>query len=190
MNTVRSVQHWQLAELFDHCFLETFQTRCLGGAREPVYLPGDATGTAQLCYREDHAASALHEISHWCLAGAQRRQRVDFGYPYIDAPRSLVQQVTFLRCEVRAQALERLFAELVNVPFRCSFDDVDDRFVQLRPGFAAAVDSVHAQLQRQKLPARAAQFASALSALHSRVTLPSGSVNGAVRTCPTADRSS
>ena len=39
----------------------------VGGAAEPLYLPDRGTRTAELHYREDFAASALHEAAHWCI---------------------------------------------------------------------------------------------------------------------------
>lgn len=152
----------RIAQLFNSCFAATEQTRCSGGADEPLYRPARAGRCAQLQYRGDHAASALHEISHWCLAGRGRRQLLDFGYNYVATPRSLVAQVRFLRSEIRPQALERLFARQAGILFRCSFDDVEDRFLALRPGFEAAVKITSEQFERHGVAPRAQQFLAAL----------------------------
>lgn len=157
----------RIASVFDDCFGSSHRTRCIGGEAEPLYLPGVGDECAQLRYRGDYAASALHEISHWCLAGAKRRTQTDFGYAYAAAPRSLVDQVQFLRAEVRPQALERVFAKGAGIAFQYSFDDVEDRYVQLRPGFRAAVDATHQRLLRELgsgagLP-RAQRFCAALA---------------------------
>lgn len=134
----------------------------MGGAREPLYQPGQAGGPAVIRYREDFAASALHEIAHWCLAGPQRRQRLDFGYRYQPPPRSSAEQERFLEYELRPQALESLFAERAGISFRPSFDDVEDRHLSLRPGFIRALQCERESL-RDALPVRAARFAQALS---------------------------
>ncbi|MGI9326485.1 MAG: elongation factor P hydroxylase [Pseudomonadales bacterium] len=152
----------RLATLFEQCFYQHYQTRCLGGADEPLYQPADANGIACLRYRQDFPASALHEISHWCLAGKRRLQLPDFGFSYAAAPRSLCAQVEFLGFEVRPQALESLFCRAVGLPFRCSFDDLEDRFMALRPGFEAAVASAELNFIRAGLPPRGGQFLQAL----------------------------
>ena len=156
-----------IADTFGDCFLETYGTYCTGGASEPLYLPASPTAPARLTFRGDYAASALHEISHWCVAGKRRRSLVDFGYDYVNTPRTAVQQVQFLRAEVRPQALEWVFADSAGVRFNYSFDDVEDRFVVFRSGFRAAVNSVKARLQAQGLGStvgpRAAQFHRALT---------------------------
>ncbi len=152
----------RIATLFEHCFYQRYKTRCLGGAKEPLYRPADAKGIAWLSYREDFPASALHEISHWCLAGKRRRQLTDFGFSYVTAPRSLCAQVQFLAAEVQPQALESLFCRAVRLPFRCSFDDLEDQFMALRPGFEAAVANAAQSFLRNGLPARAGQFLNAL----------------------------
>lgn len=138
-----------IVAVFESCFRVRYRTVCVGGASEPLYVPASGATPAQLYFRGDFAASALHEISHWCLAGAGRRALPDFGYGYVPAPRSASAQVQFLRFEVVPQALERVFAEAAGVPFHYSFDDVDDRFVSLRCGFRNAVDTVHQQLLLQ-----------------------------------------
>ncbi len=44
------------------------------------------------CLRTDFFASALHEISHWCVAGKARREQVDFGYWYCPDGRDAMTQ--------------------------------------------------------------------------------------------------
>ena len=92
-----------LIELFDREFLATENTRLEGGGEEPVYLPADARcANHRIVFRHDYAASALHEVAHWCIAGSARRKLHDYGYWY--APdgrvakmvRMPVQQVTSL----------------------------------------------------------------------------------------------
>ena len=72
----------QLIAAFDDCFLETFNTRLVGGAEEPLYLPSTKTLPARIFFRSDYVSSALHEISHWCIAGEKRRDQEDYGYWY------------------------------------------------------------------------------------------------------------
>ena len=96
----------------------------IGGAAEPLYVPAAANQKAQLFYRENFAASALHEAAHWCIAGANRRTREDFGYIYVPPPRSVTQQEKFFASELRTQSLESLFAEQAGVKFIPSADNL------------------------------------------------------------------
>ncbi len=162
----------QVAECFERCFGKEANIVCRGGAAEPFYQPATATAPAVLAYRQDYASSVLHEASHWCLAGARRRELPDFGFHYEPPPRCLIGQVRFLKQEVRAQALESLFAGAAGVPFSCSYDDVEDLYPQLRPGFAAAVAGTRRQFARAGLPKQAQRYYTALLALRRPTQLP------------------
>ncbi len=121
------------------------RTVCKGGALEPLYRPSaDGGGLHVLHYRADYAASALHEIAHWCIAGAQRRTLTDFGYQYVPPPRSPAAQQRFLDAECRTQALEAVFAERAGVSFQVSIDnfpvpDMAAEFDRQRDVFEARV---------------------------------------------------
>ncbi len=108
---------------FAWCFYREFNTELVGGAPEPLYRPGSASGPAQLMYREDFPASALHEAAHWCIAGKARRQQEDFGYHYIAGPRTVEQQAVFFALELRAQCLEKQFAKAAGMDFLPSADN-------------------------------------------------------------------
>lgn len=108
----------------------------VGGATEPLYLPARQGRLAELYYREDFAASALHEAAHWCIAGKARRAQVDFGYDYQPPPRTELGQDAFFAAEVKTQALERLFAQAANVEFRASADNLQANVA----GFEAQLD--------------------------------------------------
>lgn len=110
----------EIEQVFHHCFAHT---RLMGGAREPLYLPGTEETPARIYYREDFAASALHEVAHWCIAGAARRAQVDFGYAYLPPPRDQQTQHRFFKLELKAQALESVFAQAAGVRFHISADN-------------------------------------------------------------------
>jgi len=99
--------------------------RLVGGAREPLYEPGSAGHPAIIRYTRDYAASALHELAHWCIAGADRRRQVDYGYWYEPPPRTACQQAAFMQVEVPVQALEARLCAACGVPFRVSMDDLE-----------------------------------------------------------------
>ena len=113
----------QIIQVFDCCFGEQYSTRLCGGAEEPLYLPPEGEQPAQLFFRADYSSSALHEVAHWCLAGAKRRQRVDFGYEYIPPPRNSAEQRLFYQAELRTQSLEFCLAAAAGVRFTISTDN-------------------------------------------------------------------
>jgi len=115
----------EIIACFNLCFAESQNTILVGGASEPLYLP--AKPKAVLYFREDFAASALHEAAHWCIAGADRRRKVDFGYAYKAPPRSTRAQSWFYRMELKAQSLERVFAQAAGVEFHPSADNLHAR---------------------------------------------------------------
>ena len=117
------VDHNRIRICFNTCFGASHNTLMQGGAAEPVYLPACEAAPATVCYREDFAASALHEAAHWCIAGPHRRTLEDFGYGYVPPPRSEAQQQRFFALECRNQALEKVFADCAGLPFRVSADD-------------------------------------------------------------------
>ena len=112
----------ELERLFRATFFDSHHTVLVGGASEPVYLPGHPH---QICYSHDYFRSALHEIAHWCVAGAARRQQEDYGYWYAPDGRSADQQAEFARVEVYPQALEALFCAACGHDFRVSLDNLN-----------------------------------------------------------------
>lgn len=152
----------QLEYLFNRLFAEELNTHLMGGAEEPVYLPADADHRHhRLFYREDYFASALHEIAHWCVAGAARRQQVDFGYWYAPDGRSPQQQAAFEMAEVKPQALEWIFTEAAGCRFEFSADNLDAGLGASR----SFIDAVSRQRQiylEAGLPDRAERWRSVL----------------------------
>ena len=128
------MQDFEIAAIFNRCFRQSEQTELVGGACEPLFEPMTAGTCATLYYRENFAASALHESAHWCIAGLSRRAQVDFGYAYVPPPRTLQQQERFFNLEVKTQALESLFAEAAGIEFQPSADNLS---VDIKPFFQA-----------------------------------------------------
>lgn len=162
----------QLEQLFFDCFHQQYRTRLLGGSAEPLYLPATETRDAQIHYREDFAASALHEVAHWCIAGDRRRQLEDYGYWYAPDGRTAAQQRAFESVEVKPQALEWHLALAAGVPFHVSIDNL------LAPDsgdgeFAAAVTAQARRWCCESLPPRAALFRRALARHFGQEEMPS-----------------
>ncbi|GAB2724036.1 elongation factor P hydroxylase [Halomonas garicola] len=159
-------QRWTLDDiiaLFDGVFAPTFQTRLVRGEDEPLYAPADAeTPYHRIIFARGFYASALHEISHWCIAGAERRRREDYGYWYLPDGRNEQQQRAFERAEVAPQALESLFAEACGREFNVSVDNLDGDAEVDRHAFAAKVRARAQRYLKDGLPARAAAFREAL----------------------------
>ncbi|ONG14617.1 elongation factor P hydroxylase [Escherichia coli] len=78
---MNSTHHYeQLIEIFNSCFADDFNTRLIKGDDEPIYLPADAeVPYNRIVFAHGFYASAIHEISHWCIAG---KARVAAGYPF------------------------------------------------------------------------------------------------------------
>src|SRR5690625_7277938 len=67
----------RLIELFNQGVGQRHGTRLVRGGEEPVYLPADARCRHhRIVFAHGYFASALHELAHWCIAGAARRQQV------------------------------------------------------------------------------------------------------------------
>ena len=161
-----SLRSDRLERVFANCFADKLHTRLRGGAAEPLYQPALRQGGWHvLYYRADYFASALHEVAHWCIAGAERCLQVDFGYWYAPDGRSGVQQKAFEAVESRPQALEWYFAKACGYRFRVSVDNLDGVCGELpdSSGFRRQVYEQALRWQREGLPGRAAEFFHGLS---------------------------
>lgn len=110
-----------------NCFNTTFldyQTILVRGSGEPEYLPATASQPAKIQFAHGFFSSALHEISHWCIAGAARRLLPDLGYWYAPDGRNAEQQRQFEQVEIRPQAVEWLLHMACNLPFQVSRDNL------------------------------------------------------------------
>ncbi|REG85751.1 elongation factor P hydroxylase [Marinomonas pollencensis] len=153
----------QLIEAFNACFLSRFNTTLVGGADEPLYVPAKQGAPATLYFRLDYPSSALHEISHWCLAGAQRRLLEDYGYWYETDSRSEQQQRLFEQVEVKPQAVECILHWSAGLPFRVSVDNLALTDYDPTP-FQQAVHRQVGDYLISGIPERALTFAKCLLA--------------------------
>lgn len=151
-----------LCSIFESCFAESMRARLLGGGEEPLYQPAESRDDYhQIIFRSDYAASALHEVSHWCIAGERRRQQLDYGYWYEPDGRSVAQQRVFESVEARPQALEWLFSVAAGRQFRVSIDNLNGDAIDPFPFQLAVWQAAHRYLANG-LPRRAAVFWRAL----------------------------
>jgi elongation factor P hydroxylase len=156
-----------LVSLFNECFVKTERTELCHGAEEPIYLPADdQRSLAQVVATLDYFSSALHEVSHWCIAGETRRTLIDYGYWYEPDGRDEATQTLFEKVEVKPQALEWIFSKACGVNFRLSVDNV--ALPELKPS-AFFIDAVTEQANRyleQGMPTRGRVFMEALVAFY------------------------
>jgi elongation factor P hydroxylase len=164
-----------LIAIFDRLFSGTENTRLVSGGGEPEYLPADTQVTYhRVIFAHGFYESALHEIAHWCIAGADRRRLVDYGYWYEPDGRSAERQREFEQVEVKPQALEWILSEACGRKFHISTDNLDGDPVSVEQGrqkFRAAVVTQAARYLENGLPARAEILKEALLDYYHRHTL-------------------
>lgn len=168
-----------IINLFDQCFAGRFNTRLIKGNNEPIYLPADhsdigipAQSYAQVVFAHGYYSSALHEIAHWCLAGEERRKKVDFGYWYCPDGRTSEQQQAFEKVEVKPQAIEWAFCLAAGFEFNVSCDNLSGDELGRKPDYHKFRKQVHDQVAeylQQGFPARAVMFIKALSEFYAQV---------------------
>lgn len=160
-------ERWTLHDitaLFDGVFLARYQTRLIKGGDEPLYRPATSeTPYHQVIFARGFFASALHEISHWCIAGEKRRQLEDYGYWYLPDGRDAQQQHAFEQAEIAPQALEKLFTHACGRTFHVSVDNLGGDVEVDRDAFANKVDARAARYLAEGLPLRANAFFIALT---------------------------
>ncbi|QOL15310.1 elongation factor P hydroxylase [Dickeya dianthicola] len=159
-----STHHYdQLITVFNRCFSEDYHTRLVKGDDEPIYLPADDQAPYhRIVFAHGFYASAMHEISHWCIAGEERRKVVDFGYWYCPDGRDAATQNQFESVEIKPQALEWMFCVAAGFPFNVSCDNLNG---DVDPDRIAFQRRVHAQVMmylQQGVPSRPARFIQAL----------------------------
>ena len=171
MSAGEPLDAYRLMRLFNQEFAGSDKTELIGGAAEPYYEPGSPH---RIYFRADYVRSALHEVAHWCVAGRQRRQLLDYGYWYSPDGRDADQQQAFFAVEARPQAIERCFCEAIGIPFSPSVDNVG---AQIEPQqlccFEARIQEWCDQYERTGMPSRAARF---ITALRSTTSLSQDSV--------------
>ncbi|MBW7982257.1 elongation factor P hydroxylase [Enterobacillus tribolii] len=168
MQPTENTHHYQdLIDIFGRCFADDYHTRLEKGEDEPVYLPADDEFPYhRIIFAHGFYASALHEISHWCIAGAERRKLVDFGYWYCPDGRDAQTQAQFEVVEIKPQAFDWLFCVAAGYPFNVSCDNLNGDF---EPDRIAFQRKVHAQVMAylaEGIPPRPARFIQALQSFY------------------------
>ncbi|MFB9868407.1 elongation factor P hydroxylase [Vreelandella sulfidaeris] len=153
-----------ITALFDGVFMPHYHTRLIRGGDEPLYRPANVeTPYHQVIFARGYYASALHEISHWCIAGEKRRQLEDYGYWYAPDGRNAEQQIAFENSEVAPQALEYLFTQACGRSFHVSVDNLGGDLDVDRSAFEKRVMARAERYEGEGLPVRADAFRHALN---------------------------
>lgn len=166
------MHHYEdLITIFHACFGADYNTRLVKGDNEPIYLPANKEQNYNsLCFAHGFFSSALHECSHWLIAGEERRKLVDFGYWYTPDGRSAEQQALFQRVEVKPQALEWILSKACGHKFRVSIDNLNGEEVD-SDVFKQAVYEQVKHYCTAGLPERAQRFRDALSLFYGQAVV-------------------
>lgn len=151
-----------LIYIFNSSFLKEYNTCLVRGGEEPIYLPkGEERQHCELHFAHGFFASALHESAHWLIAGAKRRELVDFGYWYAPDGRNQEQQKLFQEVEVKPQALEWVLSRGAGFRFQLSIDNLNGPESDIEV-FKRAVQAQVKIYCEKGLPLRADKFYRAL----------------------------
>lgn len=159
-----------IISIFNGCFEAEFNTRLVRGGDEPIYIPAyhHTEGYEVLPYHAIYFArgfysSALHEISHWLVAGTERRKLEDFGYWYEPDGRSAERQRDFEKVEVKPQAIEWVLATAAGFRYFASADNLNGNPGDATPFKQAVYAQVKEYAERGYLPKRAETLRKALA---------------------------
>jgi hypothetical protein len=156
-----------LIKIFNTCFEQDLETRLAHSDGEPLYSPKDANKDYHhILFAHGFFSSALHEISHWLIAGPQRRLLEDYGYWYEPDGRTADQQRLFEQVEVKPQALEWILSEACGYRFQFSLDNLNGD-VGDTSSFKKAVYLQVKDYCEQGVPERVKKFRDALTQFYS-----------------------
>ncbi len=143
------MHHYQdLISIFNDCFFEKYNTVLALGEDEPIYLPANEHRPHHtLIFAHGFFSSALHECSHWLIAGEERRKLVDFGYWYAPDGRNAQQQEMFQKVEVKPQAIEWMLSKAAGYLFRVSLDNLNSDPIDS----TSFKDAIYAQVKTYSL---------------------------------------
>ncbi|OOR88299.1 hypothetical protein B0181_08575 [Moraxella caviae] len=138
----KSLTDWLITlfnALFDNTVATPVATVLVRGAGEPEYFAASENAPARIEFAHGFFQSALHEISHWCVAGKARREQNDFGYWYEADGRNEATQRLFEQVEIKPQAIECLLSLACGRFFYVSQDNLNADFDTTNSTFAADV---------------------------------------------------
>lgn len=152
-----------IIQLFNQTFLPSHNTELVKGEDEPIYYPATDNTPAQIIFAHGYYASALHEVAHWCLAGSERRQQIDYGYWYNPDGRNERQQKAFEQVEIKPQAIEWILSVAAGFNFKVSCDNLNGSYQPDRHEFRSKIRRQVESYLANGMPSRLNTFALALS---------------------------
>jgi elongation factor P hydroxylase len=114
-----------IISVFNELFKGSEKVILCGGFEEPFYKAPKGSQLGEIQFTRNYISSALHEISHWCIAGENRRKLDDFGYWYEPDGRNAKQQKAFYDVESMPQAYECCLSLACKIEFNLSADNLD-----------------------------------------------------------------
>lgn len=160
-----------IISVFNETFYHEYNTQLVQGDHEPLYLPADADCCFhQIIFAHGFVRSALHEVAHWLVAGAERRLQEDYGYWYEPDGRNEQQQAEFERVEVLPQAIEWALSVSCGVSFDVSSDNLSGIVIN-RLAFKKRVHTKVLSLLENGFSARTNQLLSAYQQQFNRAPL-------------------
>ncbi|MDP8101883.1 elongation factor P hydroxylase [Phocoenobacter atlanticus] len=165
-----------LIQIFNKTFFKEYNVKLDFGGDYPIYLPQflEENGKPSernhnvILFAKGYYSSALHEISHWLIAGKERHKLEDFGYWYEPDGRSEQQQREFEKFEVKPQAIEWILSTAANFRYFASADNLTGNAGDNRL-FKQAVYQQVKDYAENGLPIRAEQLRHALSKFYHTV---------------------
>lgn len=155
--------HNDLIDIFNSLFGRSENTVLVPDGAEPLYLPADRRCPRdRVIFAHGYFASALHEVSHWCIAGPARRRQIDYGYWYEPDGRSTEQQRLFEAVEVKPQAVEWIFSVAAGSRFNLSLDNLSGAQSGREEAFRGNVQRQARSYMQEGMPRRAGIFLQAL----------------------------
>ena len=137
------------------------------GFEEPIYIPSNQDNPFNCIYfAKGYFSSALHECSHWLIAGEERRKLEDYGYWYVPDGRNEKEQKLFQQVEIKPQALEWILSIAANFKFNISLDNLESNCEESLQFKKAVYDQVNTYCLKG-LPLRAHLFRLALCNFYS-----------------------
>ena len=120
----------RLLIIFNALFLESENTVIELSLDEPLYVPASKAGeSSKILFSHGFFSSALHEMSHWLVAGEKRRKIEDYGYWYKPDGRTFEEQQEFEKVEILPQAIEWILSQSCDHRFHFSADNLNSGFV-------------------------------------------------------------
>lgn len=171
-NTSQNPAHHinDIIDIFNSCFKNSHNTILVAGEDEPIYLPAQTSDEHhKIIFANYFYSSALHEISHWLVAGSERHKLIDFGYWYCPDGRDQQTQAEFETLEVAPQSFEWMLSVAAGLPFQVSCDNLNGDFEPDHRAFRQRVKVKVIERLSKPLPERTQKL---LNALHDFYATP------------------